>query len=267
MENNLLGMRELYDVTLKATYPIEINGEKIEKGETVAAFDNIFIANFNENKDFISARGGFDNRAQVIWETTENINLTFSQGVFSKTQFALMSNSKLIKCKKNEEDIVLISKREEKESDENGIVTFSKEPSNYRKVFIYDKETGKKIESFNHIENNKYDIGVPFKEVLLDYYFEYKNGYDEMIVGERLIEGFLTLEGKTKLKDDKTGQVITGIILIPKLKLMSRLSMRLGSEANPLVATFNAIGYPVGEKGNKRVMELIYLNDDIDSDM
>ena len=33
MDNNLLGSKELYEVSLKATYPIEINGVKFEKGE------------------------------------------------------------------------------------------------------------------------------------------------------------------------------------------------------------------------------------------
>jgi hypothetical protein len=47
-------------------------------------------------------------------------------------------------------------------------------------------------------------------------------------VGRRLIEGYLRLEGKTRLKDDNTGQVVTGLIVIPRLKLMSDLSMRLG---------------------------------------
>jgi hypothetical protein len=38
---NNLGIKELYDVTLKATYKIEVGGREIEPGETVAAFDKI----------------------------------------------------------------------------------------------------------------------------------------------------------------------------------------------------------------------------------
>jgi hypothetical protein len=40
MENNI-GFKELYEVSLKATYPIEIGDRRIEIGETVAAFDKI----------------------------------------------------------------------------------------------------------------------------------------------------------------------------------------------------------------------------------
>ena len=48
--NNEFGLKELYDVSLKATYPIETNGRKIEVGEVIAAFDKIQLANFQEIK-------------------------------------------------------------------------------------------------------------------------------------------------------------------------------------------------------------------------
>jgi hypothetical protein len=41
MNNGLLAMKELYDVFLKATYPIEIGDKRIEEGETIALFDKI----------------------------------------------------------------------------------------------------------------------------------------------------------------------------------------------------------------------------------
>ena len=70
-----IGFKELYEVTLKATYPIEMGDRKIEVGEIIAIFDKIQIANFEEKKSFISANGGFDNRAQVWWEETKEIIL------------------------------------------------------------------------------------------------------------------------------------------------------------------------------------------------
>lgn len=47
---NLMGMKELYDVVLKATYPIEMGKRIIEEGEIILAFDNIQIAGLNEVK-------------------------------------------------------------------------------------------------------------------------------------------------------------------------------------------------------------------------
>jgi hypothetical protein len=88
-----------------------------------------------------------------------------------------------------------------------------------------------------------------------------------MNVGKSLTSGFLSLTGKMRVKDDITGQVKIGIINIPKLKLMSDLSMRLGSHAIPLVGRMDTVAIPVGNRGQKRAMEIIFLGDDIDSDM
>ena len=41
MAENEFGLRELYDVSLKATYPIEIGDRYIEEGEIIAYFDSI----------------------------------------------------------------------------------------------------------------------------------------------------------------------------------------------------------------------------------
>ena len=44
---NDFSFKELYSVSLKATYPMEINNKKDEIGEVSTTFDNIQLANFN----------------------------------------------------------------------------------------------------------------------------------------------------------------------------------------------------------------------------
>jgi hypothetical protein len=44
--SNEFGMKELYSVFLKTTYPMRIHGKEFEEGEVIAAFDKIQIANF-----------------------------------------------------------------------------------------------------------------------------------------------------------------------------------------------------------------------------
>lgn len=82
--SNEFGLKELYQVLIKTTYPIEMNGRKIETGEVIAAFDKIQLANFQEIKSTASARGGAGNAGLVWWEETKEIKLNFTQGVFSK---------------------------------------------------------------------------------------------------------------------------------------------------------------------------------------
>ena len=261
MENNF-GLKELYEVSLKATYPIEVKGRRIEVGETIAQFDRIQLANFVENKKFISANGGFDNRPRVWWEETKEIAVYFTQGVFSREHLALMTNAKLIT---NEgEAIIPINCREVVEANERGVAV-TKHPLS-EPIFVYNNKTGEKITDWR-INGNQLVLPQAYLEVLVDYYYHYDNGYEVISFGNSLTNGYFSLEGKTRVKDDITGQVKTGIIKIPKLKLLSNLSMRLGSDAIPQVGRLDAVAVPTGTRGQKKVMELIFLNDDIDSDM
>lgn len=255
-------MKELYDVSLKSTYPMRIGNRDIEVGEKIAVFDKIQLANFNEIKRINSANGGFDNRSYVYWEETKEIQMNFAQGVFSKTQLSLMLNSKMINENGNESPI-LISKREILESNEKGELELDYKPIN---LFIYDAATNEKL-NYTMVSENIVKIQGLYQNIIADYQYEYKNKVEELVIGSQLTNGYLELEGKTRYKDDVTGHTYTGIIKIPRLKLMSNLSMRLGENASPVVGSFSAIAVPTGERGNKKVMELFFLSDDIDSDM
>ena len=259
---NELNFKELYEVSLKSTLPIEVSGTKIEAGETIASFDRIQIANFQEIKSVASANGGWDNRAHIFWETTKEVKINFSQGVFSKIQLALMTNAQLIN---NEgEQIIPINKREEFESDEHGKVVVGRTLRD--PVFVYDKATGKKITGWTSTTDSIM-LNEAYKSVIIDYWYDYDNGCQIMTVGRPLTQGYLSLVGKMRVKDDVTGKVRTGIIKIPKLRLMSDLSMRVGSDAIPQVGRLDAVAVPEGGRGQSKVMEIIFLNDDIDADM
>ena len=258
--NQELGMKELYEVTLKTTFPIEVNGRKIEAGETVARFDKVSLGDFSENKNFFSARGGYENAPRVWWEETKEVAVNIIQGVFSASQLAIMSNADCVSVA----DPIVLSTREVVETDENGSAELRQEA--IAPIFVYDQITGDKIVNFSANGKSIY-LGVPYKEIVVDYSYQYTDGYRILNVGRAFTNGYLSLEGRMRVKDDITGQVKTGIIKIPKLKLMSDLSIRLGSDAIPQIGKLNAIAVPSGQRGNKKVMEIIFLNDDIDSDM
>lgn len=251
--------KELYDVVLKTTIPIDLGDKHFEPGEVVAIFDKINIANLREVKNSVNAKGGFNNANLVTWETTKEVIFNFSQGVFSKVQFGLLNNAKILI---NENNSFFVSQREFLSSDENCVLHFKYPPKD---VHIYNEDFG---EIYYEIHpNNVYKLKEPFKKVIVDYVFEYTGKATIMKIGQQLTRGYLELEGKTRYKDDESGHVRTGIIKIPKLKLMSELSIRLGEYASPVVGAFSGVGYPVGVRGNQTVMEIYFLDDDIDSDI
>lgn len=254
--------KDFESVRLKATYNMKIGDREIVPGETIAFFDKIQIAGLNEVVSRVAARGGFDNRAHVYWETTQEIQLRFAQGVFSKDQLALMANSRLLST--TEDEVLDLTFRERLESDENGKIYCKYVPAH--NIFVYDAVTGEKL-SFTQDED-VLTIEDEYKEVIVDYQFEYENGVTSVYIGRQLIQGFVELEGLTRVKDDVTGHIVTGLVRIPKLRVMSDLSIRLGAQANPIVGSFNGVGVPVGSKGYATyVMEFHYLSDDVESDL
>ena len=256
-------LKELYDVFLKTTYPMEIAGKQFEKGEALCVFDKIQIANFNENKEVVTAHGGYQDKDRVFWETTKDVELVFSQGIFNELQFALLCNSKIIKTV--QDSSIKIPIREFLESNGNSRLTLSKTPCG--KIFCYNKETGEKLSLQLDEEEDTYITSSPYLEVICDYYYDYNDSARIVTIGDHLITGFLRLEGKTRVKDDITGKTRTGIIEIPKLKLMSGLSMRLGKNANPVVANFKTLLVPDGTGRKSNVMNIFFLDNDVDSDM
>lgn len=263
MDTNFFGAKELYEVALKSTLNMEINGRKFEKGETIALFDEIQIANFEEIKSIISANGGFDNRSWVTWDTTKEIDLIFSQGIFSKMQLALLSNSRLTT---QTDSIIAVPIHEKVESEENGDIVFLHLPTFEKPVFVYD-ENGEKVGGDMYEKTFKPTNPKPYTDYILDYYTDYGDKNTTIEIGKRLSNYYFSLEGKTRFKDDETGKDITGLIEIPKLKLVSNLSITLGKNASPIVPRFRAIGYPVGVKGVSQVAKITFLSDDIDSDI
>ena len=263
MENEF-GLKELTDLTLKVTYPIEMAGRIFEPGEVIARFDKIQLANFKEVTSRVSANGGFDNRSHVIWEDPKEIQLSFTQGIFSARQFALLSNARLID--EQDEKGIIISGHYSGESDEEGKILVGK--AGISDVFVYDAKTYEKITPKSiDFKNGKIVIDFQYKDVEVDFNYRYYEKVTSCILGRKLIQGYLQLEGKSRVKDDITGKTRTAILRIPRLKLVSDLTMRLGREATPVLANFNAIGLPTGERGNKQIMELLFLSDDIDADM
>ena len=261
--DNEFGMKELYLVQLKSTYPIEIKGKEIAAGETIAAFDKIQIANFHKIHNEVMAQGGYQNRRLVVWDRTEGVDLIFTQGIFSKTQMALMQNAGLLTIEKNQ--TIAIAQRDLLETDSEGIITLTHEPIDSW-IFVYNKETGEKLTGLRRIAKDKIQTPLVYKEVIVDYEYAYDNGADVSFVGEDIFDGFLSLEGRTRIKDDETGETHTAIIYIPKLKITSDFTLTLGQNAQPVVGRFKATALVTGERKQSKALEIYYLNDDIDED-
>ena len=261
--DNEFGMQELYFVQLKSTYPIEIKGIQYAAGEVVAAFDKIQIANFSDISKEVAAQGGYQNRKLVVWDRTEGVNLIFTQGVFSKTQLGLMHNARVLNIGKN--SVIRIAQRDELETDDEGKITLTHVPIDSW-IFVYNKETGEKLTDLSMVDSQTIQTPLIYKEVVVDYEYGYDNGADVELIGEEIFDGFLTLEGRSRIKDDITGETHTAIIYIPKLKITSDFNLTLGQNAQPVVGQFEGTALSIGNAKQSRALEIYFLDEDIDRD-
>lgn len=256
-KESLYGTKELYDLQLKASFPIEINGRKYETGEPIVSFRNIQVISFDEVVSKIAARGGKHNRAQVIWEDTHEIPITFRQGVFSKQQFGILTNTLMVP---QEEKECLVPQIEETESDENGAIILEHLPAS--NLFIYNNK-GEKITNYTIAESTITGLS-PYTDYQINYNYLYESSYQNYIIGSKYFNGFLTLEAKMRLKDDTTGKNITGLIKLNRVRLMSDLSITLGADLPPMVANFNITAFPSDIPGDSDIGSIIWLDTDID---
>ena len=261
--DNEFGMQELYFVQLKSTYPIEIKGVQYAAGEVVAAFDKIQIANFKEINKEIAAQGGYQNKKLVIWDRTEGVNLIFTQGVFSKTQLGLMNNARVLSI--GEGKRIRIAQRDELETDDEGKITLTHVPIDSW-IFVYNRETGEKLTDLSMVDVQTIQTPLIYKEVIVDYEYGYDNGADVELIGEEIFDGFLTLEGRSRIKDDITGETHTAIIYIPKLKITSDFNLTLGQNAQPMVGQFKGTALSIGGRKSSKALEIYFLDEDIDRD-
>lgn len=104
---------------------------------------------------------------------------------------------------------------------------------------------------------------------MVDYTFNYDSEIKTIQVGNRLFNGFLRLDGKMSVKDEKSGEVSTAILEIPKIKLSSNLSLRLGKNCDEaVVSDFYFTGYPDENirREKQQVCQITFLDKELTGD-
>lgn len=296
---NFSGMKELYDVTIRLNNPIDFNGKKFNVNESLLVFKTAEIAQANEQKINTQTRGGYHNIPLINWEVDKEMSFAISHGVLSPVSWALLSNSKIEMPKTKSVSYNEILKPMEDDNycyvdlkycpnhcnciigaqgnPHNEPLPMGRRPelmlkplppSKDKFIFIYDCDTGKKIIDFE-IYQNRIFFKNSYRQVYVDYTFTYEDKIKVIKVGDRLFNGFLSLTGKMSVKDEKSGEVTTAILEIPKIKLSSSLSMRLGKNYDEsTVSDFFFVGYPDENirREKQSVCKITFLDKELSGD-
>lgn len=258
---NDFAFKELYDVNFRINYPCELFGTFFEEDEIILRFDKIDIALLNEYKTRTAAQGGYLNRTQVYWDETSGIGFAFNSGIATKEMLSILTNNNVLE---KEKISIPISER----INTIGIDKYSLkfEIDLNKPYFLYRDNVKLSKTDYHFIDNQLVINDKNYNNLLLDYY-TLKTEQSILRIGQNLLGGFLSLEGKTRLKDDIDGQEKTGIIKIPKLRIMSDLSIRLGNRETPNLFNFNIMGEPVKGRYGSYVCDIQLLDTDIDADI
>ncbi|MCD8210090.1 MAG: hypothetical protein LUC37_00955 [Prevotella sp.] len=90
-----MGIKELYDVTLRLNDPLDIGDKHYDINEIILSFEKAEIAQIKQETESIAARGGFHNQVLMYWDIDDDMEFSISHGVLSPTSWALLSNSKI----------------------------------------------------------------------------------------------------------------------------------------------------------------------------
>ena len=107
-------------------------------------------------------------------------------------------------------------------------------------------------------------------QYVLDYYYEYEKDKETLIylIEKERFNGTFLLEAKFYMKDENEGFDYTNILVMPKVRVVSNINLRLGERADPTVSVFNVIAMPEKtEDSNSAIMKIIHLNEDLDADI
>jgi hypothetical protein len=254
-------IKELYEVSFKATNSMRVLGQDFEENETVMFFENLQLGLINGTFSSVEAKGGKGNPSLVAWENIQGITFDFERGTLDKMGFHLISHSQYSDLTNLQIPVPI---RETAISGLTGDVHLNNTVAITKEIFVYELTSGvitRKIVGFTTASSILH-LGAEnaSKSVLIDYYYNVSGG-QMFSVNQDGFLGFFKMVGKTYYVDE-TGIKYSLLVVMPKVKLVSSINLLLGAKANPVVTTFRATAFP--DVDNKTVARFIFLPDDIE---
>lgn len=281
MVEQYFGTKELYQVCLKANTRMTFGSRTVEVGEPVLYFDHISISSLSEYAKPIIARGGWGNLPRVIWEDRSEMTFSMNEGVMTAVGMGILFSS-IMEEKDGKEEKIIIPKREGPfEVDANGMYRLEHVPEMDQKMFCFEYDRSaiqKKVDYSIEIKDKEIMPGLTKqyaylkvngennKNYILDYYFKYGETSLLYILEKERFRGTFTLEGKFYTKDENEGKNVTNIMTMPKVRVISNISLRLGERADPTTSVFNILAMPVNApESDNMLMKVVRLDEDIDN--
>lgn len=284
------GVKELYEVVLKAKVPMRFGERRLEAGEPVLYFENINMALLTEQSNPIMARGGWGNMPHVIWEDRSEVRFTLSEGVLSSISMGILLSAAV--TERQNQKPLYIQMKEGPFIDKNNAILYddAKDLFTYNadnktaeirlkyppyqdlwhKLFTYEyaRDVAQRKVAHEVSEDDSQILYIKNanseKQYIVDYYFEYLDEALIYTITKERFAGLFTLEGKFYSKDENDGINYTNVLYMPKVRIVSDINLRLGERADPTTSVFNIIGMPETTDGDRNlILKTVRLNTNI----
>ena len=290
MRDEYFGVKELYEVILRAKSPMYFGNRYFEKEEPVLCFKNVKMAALTEQDKPVMARGGWANMPRVIWDDRSEVKFNLTEGVMSEISLSVLLASSVLE--KEEGEKIIVPKREGPfglDSDSRYCLEHWPVDTKIRKTFIFEYERnmaqkkiyGKRIPGIISALTGEEKACIEFyedkeltkladttKSYLVDYGYEYKDNALIYLLNKERFTGLFSLEGKFYTKDENDGINYTNLIYMPKVRVVSDINLRLGERADPAISVFTIIGMPEKtEDSDNLIMKMTRLSSDIDANL
>ena len=292
MQDEYFGRKELYEVVLKAKTPMQFGTRYLEAAEPVMYFEKVQMAVLSEKNSPVFARGGWSNLPHVIWEDRSEVQFSLVEGVMNTAGTGILFSAK-VTTEKHEQPLIVPKREGPYNLNGNSELYLEHWPVSVdkKKAFIYEynrnviqnKVYGERIygrtDPFDETKEKPcikvYEdkeltrVANPLNEYIVDYYYEYGGEALIYTIQKERFNGLFTLEGKYYAKDENDGMNYTNLIYMPKVRVVSDINLRLGERADPTVSTFNIIGLPETQAGDRKglIMEITHLDSNIDEEL
>ena len=258
------GIRELYQGIFRTLAPLTINDVHYAAGDTLLVFDNIQEIAFNENIQSYAATGGWNNRPLVRWEYTREVDCAMNVGVINKTAYGIMN------AYPTRQSTGYAIHQIENLPCDSGVIECRHEVDPTRPTRVWEVQGGVAAREFLDFSIDGTTIRLEEESesnVLVDYWYQYQDEVATIEVGNKDLNGYLEFTGKFYYVDEYSGVRKTGLIQIPKVRVESGFSIRLGRNANPVISILRFQAVPNGVRGDGKALEILYLDEDIDAEI
>lgn len=252
--------KEVYDGLLITNTEIQIGDKIFNPNEVVLRFDDIKELTLSEQVVRRNSQGGWNNASLVNWETTQEGQGALSCGTISKLGLAVLNKTNLVQKSPK----ILLNKAEELETDGTGTCTLKFTP-NPGQLKIYLWEEGEKVSEIldYSLAGTTLKIGNVYSNILVEYWFYYENPVEVISIGKKDLNGYFTFIGKFQYANENTSEQKTGIIEIPKIRILSNFQVVLGRNTNPFISNLYFQIVPFGDRHDSKLINLLYLDENI----